>query len=207
MVLLGEVLPLGTPITRRIDHILEGIGELPTPAKRDPNWIGRTRQRFDGGTDLLQNAGVLAVGWPIGYSTIPNRQWLETKIQLTVPETLPLLPPPSLQDISAPPPARGAAALRSSPLVPPVDGATIRQTRLEHYWSQKTLATHLGISVSYLSQPENGTRPPSASLMVKILAWLHTPQRPLTAAHVASQGNNHATGTPHLGGAHFLSHM
>jgi len=177
MVLLGEVLPVGTPITRRIDHILEDIGELPTPAKRDHNWIGRTRQRFDGGTDLLQNAGVLAVGWPIGYSTIPNRQWLETKIQLTVPETLPLLPPPSLQDISAPSPRprRGRPPLLPAH-VPPVDGATIRQTRLEHYWSQKTLATHLGISVSYLSQLENGTRPPSASLMVKILAWLHTPQ-------------------------------
>ncbi len=150
---------------------------MPTPAKRDHNWIGRTRQRFDGGTDLLQNAGVLAVGWPIGYSTIPNRQWLETKIQLTVPETLPLLPPPSLQDISAPSPRprRGRPPLLPAH-VPPVDGATIRQTRLEHYWSQKTLATHLGISVSYLSQLENGTRPPSASLMVKILAWLHTPQ-------------------------------
>ena len=179
MVLLGEVLPVGTPITRRIDHILEDIGELPTPAKRDHNWIGRTRQRFDGGTDLLQNAGVLAVGWPMGYSTIPNRQWLETKIQLTVPETLPLLPPPSLQDISAPSPRprRGRPPLLSAH-VPPVDGATIRQTRLEHYWSQKTLATHLGISVSYLSQLENGTRPPSASLMAKILAWLHTPQSP-----------------------------
>ena len=127
MVLLGEVLPVGTPITRRIDHILEDIGELPTPAKRDHNWIGRTRQRFDGGTDLLQNAGVLAVGWPIGYSTIPNRQWLETKIQLTVPETLPLLPPPSRQDISAPSPRprRGRPPLLSAH-VPPVDGATIR---------------------------------------------------------------------------------
>ena len=59
---------------------------------------------------------------------------------------------------------------------PPVDGAAIRQTRLERYWSQKTLATHLGISVSYLSQLENSTRPPSAILMAKILAWLQTPQ-------------------------------
>src|SRR2546428_13558519 len=98
MVLLGEVLPVGTPITRRIDHILEDIGELPTPAKRDHNWIGRTRQRFDGGTDLLQNAGVLAGGWPHGYSTIPNRQWLETKTQLTWPAHHPPRPPPSLHD-------------------------------------------------------------------------------------------------------------
>jgi DNA-binding XRE family transcriptional regulator len=177
MFLLGEVLPVGSPITRRIDHILEDIGELPTPTKRDHNWIGRTRQRFDGGIDLLQNAGVLAVGWPVGYSTIPNRQWLETKIQLTVPQTLPLLPAPVLQNMSAPSsrPRRGRPRL-SPTHVPPVDGAAIRQTRLERYWSQKTLATHLGISVSYLSQLENGSRPPSAILMAKILAWLQTPQ-------------------------------
>ena len=94
-----------------------------------------------------------------------------------MPETLPLLPPPALQGMASPSPRprRGRPPLLPAN-APPVDGPTIRQTRLERYWSQKTLAKHLGISVSYLSYLENGTRVPADALTVKILAWLRAPQ-------------------------------
>jgi len=179
LVLLGEILPVGTPITRRLDHILEDIGELPQPDQRHRHWLRRTRHRVEGGLDLLHDVGVCTVGWPEGYSSIPNRRWLETKIQLTVPETLPALPPPSLQETATPQRRgrRGRPHARAA-TIPQVEGATVRQTRLERYWSQKTLATHLKISVPYLSQLENGTRLPSAAVTAKLLEWFRTPQDP-----------------------------
>jgi DNA-binding XRE family transcriptional regulator len=176
LVLLGDILPVGTPITRRIDHILEDIGELPTPDQRPRNWLGRTRNRVEAGLDLLQEAGVCAVGWPEGYSSIPNRRWLETKIQLTVPETLPALPPP-VPEVLPVPRATPTRRLQRRPMMQtPIDGTTIRQIRLERHWSQRTLAKHLGITRPYLAQIENGVRSPSSLLAAKVQAWLNVSQ-------------------------------
>jgi DNA-binding XRE family transcriptional regulator len=176
LVLLGEILPVGAPITRRIDHILEDIGELPTPDQRARNWLGRTRHRVEAGLDLLQEVGLCVVEWPGGYSSIPNRRWLETKIQLTVPETLPALPHPNPQVL----PVAGVLPKRRPRRTPavqlPLDGIVIQQTRLERHWSQRTLAKHLGITRPYLAQIENGARSPSPLLAAKIHTWLHTSQ-------------------------------
>jgi DNA-binding XRE family transcriptional regulator len=176
LVLLGDILPVGTPITRRIDHILEDIGELPTPDQRPRNWLGRTRNRVEAGLDLLQEAGVCAVGWPEGYSSIPNRRWLETKIQLTVPETLPALPPPVPEVLPVPRATPTRRLQRRPKMQTPIDGTTIRQIRLERHWSQRALAKHLGITRPYLAQIENGVRSPSSLLAAKVQAWLNASQ-------------------------------
>ena len=176
LVLLGDILPVGTPITRRIDHILEDIGELPTPDQRPRNWLGRTRNRVEAGLDLLQEAGVCAVGWPESYSSIPNRRWLETKIQLTVPETLPALPHPAPEVFPVPRATPTRKPHRRPVMQTPIDGTAIRQIRLERHWSQKALAKHLGITRPYLAQIENGVRSPSSLLAAKVHAWLNASQ-------------------------------
>ncbi len=45
---------------------------------------------------------------------------------------------------------------------------TIRRIRVDNGWTQKVFANKLGISASYLSQVENGSRQPSQLLKDKI---------------------------------------
>ncbi len=177
MVLLSEALRVSEPITRRIDHLLEDIGELPTPEKRNKDWVGRTRKRVESGVHMLQDAGVLAVEWPAGYSSIPNRLWLGTKIDITLPVTPPALPSPTRHSSRALHARQRRRTRRSAAIMTQrVDGMTVRHTRQERYWSQKTLAAHLGISIPYLSQIENDKRLPSKALHAKLQQWLREPQ-------------------------------
>jgi DNA-binding XRE family transcriptional regulator len=179
MLLLGEALRLGIPITRRIDHILEDIGELPTPAHRTKHWAGRTRERFDAALLLLQDLGVFAaLAWPDGYGpgdAERSKGWVERWLPARVQMTLAGTPPPLALSAAAPapemarqpPPRRAARAPQ-----PTVEGATIRQTRQERGWSQEALAHALGISVPYLSQIETGKRVPSPKLTRKLVTWI-----------------------------------
>lgn len=178
MVLLGDALRLQGPMTRRVDHILEDIGELPTPPHRTRHWAGRTRERFDAGLLVLQDVGVFGtLHWPDGYGPgAPDRSkgwvegWLAARVEMGLSGTpaLPALPAASTASRPLPPPARPRTPRRAAT----VEGVTIRQARQERGWSQEALAHALDISVPYLSQIETGKRVPSPKLTHKLHAWL-----------------------------------
>lgn len=179
--LLDGTLQPGTLSPLRIDHLLESVGELLSPEKRDKNWAGRTRERFDEAMLKLQEVGVFGrVEWPDGCT--PGdldrnkgwvEKWLAARVQITLPEAPPELPkdkPPALplprrQRKSQPRPRKPIAEQQ-------VDGPAIRQARMERGWSQEALARYLDISTPYLSQVENGKRLPSKALVGRIYAWL-----------------------------------
>ncbi len=181
MVLLSEALHIGDPITRRIDRLLEDIGELPTPEERNRNWLGRTRKSFEVGLHILQEAHVLTTEWPEAYGGIPNRLWLQTSLCFTLPKYLPT--PAQLAQApgrSHEPHAhiRRRKPRRHTRTAKPqgIKGVMIRHMRLERHWSQRTLASHLGITRPYLSQIENDARLPSKCLGAKIEQWLQESQ-------------------------------
>jgi DNA-binding XRE family transcriptional regulator len=162
-----------------MDHLLEDIGELPTPAHRTKDWAGRTRERTDAGLLLLQDLGVFGnLAWLDGYRPgDPDRSkgwvegWLASRIQMTLAG---ISPTPALPAAPSPPNAAPHRRLRHATRTtgPTVDGATLRQARQERGWSQAALAHALGISRTYLSQIEMGQRAPSAKLTRQCLAWL-----------------------------------
>jgi DNA-binding XRE family transcriptional regulator len=177
MILLGEALRLGVPITRRIDHLLEDIGELPLAAQRTKDWARRTRERFDAAMLLLQERGVFVeLVWPDGYGPGDAdrskgwvERWLSARVQMTFTGTpQPLARAAATPDTTVP---RQRHARRSTRTTT-VEGATIRHTRKERGWSQKALAHTLDISVPYLSQIEMGKRVPSAKLTRQLASWL-----------------------------------
>ena len=178
MLLLGDALRLQGPMTRRVDHMLEDIGELPTPPHRTRHWAGRTRERFDAGLLVLQDVGVFGtLHWPDGYGPgAPDRSkgwvegWLAARVEMGLSGTPALPGRPVAATVSSPlpPPARPRTSRRAAT----VEGVTIRQARQERGWSQEALARVLDISVPYLSQIETGKRVPSPKLTRKLQAWL-----------------------------------
>jgi hypothetical protein len=55
-------------LERRIDHLLESIGELPRPEARDGHWAGRLRDRFDDALLMLMEEGVFEqIDWPAAF--------------------------------------------------------------------------------------------------------------------------------------------
>lgn len=168
------------PIVRRIDRLLEDAGELPVPAKRNSNWAGRTRERFDNALLVLKDVGIImSVTWENDKHGPgdPDRSkgwvtaWLNTKIEITLPELAPALPARPTAAIAGPankPRRRTKRAGKAQPLT----GVDLRQTRTTRGWRQAVLANHLGISTPYLSQIETGKRAPSAALANKISDWL-----------------------------------
>jgi len=178
IVLLGGALRTAGILELRIDHLLEDIGELPNITDRGPKWASRTRGRFDNSMFTLRNAGVFSdVTWPNGSGPDdPDRtkgwvtRWLAAKIHIVLPEAPPELPKDHHQALPSP-----RASRRHPRKLDPsrlVDGPALRKARIERGWSQQTLASHLGISVTYLSLVETGKRPPSTELASKIRAWI-----------------------------------
>lgn len=178
IVLLGGAIRTSGALELRIDHLLEDIGELPNSDNRGTNWANRTRDRFDNSMFTLKNAGVFSdVSWPNGSGPDdPDRtkgwvvRWLAAKVCIILPEAPPELPKDQPQALPSPKPSRrNQKKLEPSRLI---DGPALRKARVERRWSQQTLASHLGISVTYLSLVETGKRPPSTELARKIRAWL-----------------------------------
>ena len=176
---IGQLLALwraSETLERRIDGLLQDIGELPEPQKRDKDWAGRTRDRFDEAMLTLQEAGVFVnVEWPDGYGPGDKDRskgwvagWLAAKVRITLPSTAPELPepPPKL-----PAPKRKRRAKQPAK-VQLLDGSAIRRARTERGWTQQDLARHLGIAPAYLSQIESGKRLPSKELAGKLKVWL-----------------------------------
>ncbi|MFQ5974601.1 MAG: helix-turn-helix domain-containing protein, partial [Alphaproteobacteria bacterium] len=100
-------------------------------------------------------------------------RWLAGKVAITLPEPPPELSPSQFRAIRrrrfSPKRMRRQAAKRPAETL---DGARVRRTRVERSWSQATLARHLGVSASYLSQIETGKRHPSATVAAKLTAWV-----------------------------------
>ncbi len=179
MLLLGDALHLQGSMTRRIDHLLADIGELPTRPHRTRHWAGRTRERFDAGLLVLQDVGVFGtLHWPDGYGPGASDRskgwvegWLAARVEMGLSGTPAL---PALPAASSPlsPPARPRPSRRAGT----VEGITIRQVRQARGWSQEALARALDISVPYLSQIETGKRFPSPKLTHKLQTWLQRPR-------------------------------
>jgi DNA-binding transcriptional regulator YiaG len=172
MVLWGAVRSRGS-MERRIDHLLEDIGELPVLDARDSHWGGRVRDRFDEAILQLQEDGIFGhVEWPTGHE--PGgadrvkgwvEAWLASKIVLTRPGVF----------------GDNAVALRrkkkrrmARKIKEPVEfrrGSVIRSMRMDRNISQSRFAGELGISAAYLSQIENEKRAVSKVLLSRIAEW------------------------------------
>lgn len=172
MVLWGAVRSRGS-IERRIDHLLEDIGELPVLEARDSHWGGRVRDRFDEAILQLREDGIFGhVEWPEGYEPGGSGRvkgwieaWLASKITLTRPGVF----------------GDNAVALRRKKKRrvvrqsrEPIElrrGSVIRSMRMDRNISQSRFAGELGISAAYLSQIENEKRAVSRMLLRRIAEW------------------------------------
>ena len=162
-------------LERRIDHLLQDIGELPVADRRSTHWAGRTRDRFDEALLRLREAGTFAaVDWPMGFTLGDSDRakgwvagWLSSKV------TIYLSAEPAAEEAG---PGRIEEARRPRRRVKPAGIAApafdeLRLLRSKRGVSQLELARELGISASYLSQIEHGKKPASGSVRDRISVW------------------------------------
>jgi len=183
------------PVTRRIDRILEQIGELPVPEFRTKDWAGRLRDGLLKAWDILLSAGLIKkLKFPDGYGfddTDRTKGWVETwlssKVIITTPEAA---PEPSQKEIEAFrkkqfPRNKKAKRLISKKIrrkpqaiqlevCSPKYRKKIRNACQEQYISQRTLAKIVGIAPSTLSNILRGHDLPSLRLAQKIDSWLES---------------------------------
>ena len=172
MVLWGAVRSRGS-MERRIDHLLEDIGELPVLDARDSHWGGRVRDRFDEAILQLQEDGIFGhVEWPEGHE--PGgadrvkgwvEAWLAAKIVLTRPGVF------GDNAIALHRKKKRRAARQSKEPVELKRGSVIRSMRMERNISQSRFADELGISAAYLSQIENEKRAVSRGMLGRVAEW------------------------------------
>ncbi len=164
-------------IERRIDGLLQDIGELPIPKERNRHWAGRTRDRFDEAWLVLKESDVVTdVVWPNGYGPGEGdrskgwvERWLNAKVIITLPEPAEELP----ASIEQPRLVQPARRKRKRPAkVQQIDGNKVRQVREARGWTQDDLAQHLGITQPYIARIENGKRLPGVALAKKLRAWI-----------------------------------
>lgn len=167
--------PCRASLCRRIDHLLEDIGELPERDARSAHWGGRFRDRFDDAVLMLQESGVFGgVERPGEYETRGADRtrgwlddWLAGKIVLVRPDALGERPAataaPNLKKRRTRRAGQGLVELRR--------GSIIRAMRSNRNISQSRLAREIGISVTYLSQIENEKRMVSRALLGRITDW------------------------------------
>lgn len=178
MVLWGAV-RARSALARRVDSLLESIGELPNLMSRDSHWGGRTRDRFEEAILMLQEVGVFSVvEWPDAFQPGSRdrykgwvESWLSSKIVLHRPPAF-----GGAEEGSQPKTARKKARRRARQnrgVLPEVPrGSALRAMRARRNMSQIQLARELGISAAYLSQIENEKRVVSKGLMVRLSTWL-----------------------------------
>jgi DNA-binding transcriptional regulator YiaG len=145
---------------RRIDHLLEDIGELPAFDERGHHWAGRTRDRFEEAMLRLQECGVLGqIEWDRrGSPGDKDRskgwvsRWLATKICIYRPRAE---AEGEYEDAG-----NGTRKTKNARRIQVLfeTGGDIRAIRAKRYMSQKDLAKELRISPAFLSQIENGRK-------------------------------------------------
>lgn len=92
--MLGGIAHDRPVVVRRIDHLLEDLGELPDESHRTNHWAGRTRDRLEEAAMQLTERGVFKkIDWSeeFGPGSIDRHKgwtnsWLASKLQLTLPE-------------------------------------------------------------------------------------------------------------------------
>jgi DNA-binding XRE family transcriptional regulator len=172
MVLWGAVRSRGS-MERRIDHLLEDIGELPNLDARDSHWGGRVRDRFDEAILQLQEDGIFGhVEWPQGHE--PGgadrvkgwvEAWLASKIVLTRPGVF------GDNAVALRRKKKRRVARQSKEPAELRRGSVIRSMRMDRNITQSRFAGELGISAAYLSQIENEKRAVSKVLLGRIAEW------------------------------------
>lgn len=189
MVLWGAVRSRGS-MDRRVDHLLEDIGELPRLDARDSHWAGRVRDRFDEAVLQLHEDGLFGhVEWPRGHEPGASDRvkgwvdaWLASKIVLTRPGAF------GENAIAARrKKRRRAVKAQSNKTVELRRGSVIRAMRLDRNISQTQLADELGISAAYLSQIENEKRAVSKKMLGRVADWAKTKE--------ASEANRSESGS------------
>ena len=180
MVLL-EALKSRSYVERRIDHLLEAIGELPIMEARDSHWAGRTRDRFDEALMRLQETGVFGkVTWLSASGPgDPDRnkgwveQWLGSKIRIHRKDA-PLAPDADDPSKSGRQHERRRSRRANSPSAenPFSSGVSIRKQRIASRMTQSQLAKKLNISNAYLSKIENQKVPVTKAIMQRLTSYL-----------------------------------
>jgi DNA-binding XRE family transcriptional regulator len=168
-------------VERRIDHLLDAIGELPIMEARDSHWAGRTRDRFDEALMRLQEVGVfgnvtwLTAGGPGDLDRNKGwvDQWLGSKVRIYRKDA------PVRSDGEDPPASGKQNARRRSRRVngaaadnPFETGTSIRRQRIASSMTQSQLAKKLNISNAYLSKIENQKVPVTKAIMQKLSSYL-----------------------------------
>jgi Helix-turn-helix len=168
-------------VERRIDHLLETVGELPIMEGRDSHWAGRTRDRFDEALMRLQEAGVfekvvwLSAGGPGDSDRNKGwvEQWLGSKVRIyrkdAVVRTDGDDPSKSGRKGGRRKSVRGSGASIDNPFS---TGRSIRTQRIASSMTQSQLAKKLNISNAYLSKIENQKVPLTRSIMQRLVTYL-----------------------------------
>jgi DNA-binding transcriptional regulator YiaG len=163
---------------RRIDHLLEDVGEIPAPAERDCHWAGRLRDRFEEAMLRLQENGVFAeVAWTGGRGPGDldrNKGWVDRWLASAVQIRRPGYRPPETAGPSTKSVAHKRARKKPAADPPGLTGSAIRMLRTNKEMSQLSFAGELGISTSYLSQIETGKRTANAKLLLRLQPWITT---------------------------------
>ena len=168
-------------VERRIDHLLETVGELPIMEGRDSHWAGRTRDRFDEALMRLQEAGVfekvvwLSAGGPGDSDRNKGwvEQWLGSKVRIYRKNATIHAddddPSKSGRKNGRRKSARGSGASVGNPFS---TGRSIRKQRIASSMTQSQLAKKLNISNAYLSKIENQKVPVTKSIMQRLVNYL-----------------------------------
>lgn len=177
---LLEALKSRSYIERRVDHLLEAIGELPIKEARDSHWAGRTRDRFDEALIRLQEAGIFAkVEWPKGDG--PGdldrnkgwvNRWLESKIKIHRRNAVVREEQPGAKQGRQWSPKRRKSRNGSAKMDAGLSGRAIRKRRIEESLTQEQLARKLNISNAYLSKIENQKVPITKDVMQRLSEYL-----------------------------------
>lgn len=161
---------------RRVDHLLEDIGELVAPAQRDSHWAGRLRDRLDEAMLRLQESGIFAeVNWPNGRGPGDLDRgkgwvdhWLASIVRMRRPGG-PVAGEGGGEPVESV--RRRRRRKRMATARPLLAGAEIRALRTGKEMSQFDFAGQLGISTSYLSQIETGKRAVNENIVQRLKPW------------------------------------
>ena len=163
---------------RRIDHLLEDVGELPAFDERGHHWAGRTRDRLEEAMLRLQECGVLGrVDW--AHEGGPGDQdrskgwvarWLASKVCIYRP----LGGAADSERDKADERRESGDKRRIHARLE--TGGDIRAIRTKGYMSQKDLAKELQISPAYLSQIENGRKPLPDEIRERLSRIIESPE-------------------------------